>query len=873
MPLRPTRMHIVQNFFLIWLDSSIDESNEDCQNSLTELRRIVNTVETYTDADECIEFITETKGENIFVILSGALGFQHVPRIHDMPQIDSIYIFCGNKSKHEQWTKEWMKVKGVFTDVRPLCEVLKQDTRLCDRDSTSITITNAKNSDELEPTFMYTTLFKEIILEIDYDKDEIHKLADECRKLYPGNYDESQIIQEFEDEYHKHTPIWWYTRECFTYQILNRALRTFDTTSIVTMGFFIQDLHNRIKQLHSEQKHLFTETFIVYRGQGLLKTDFVKLKESPGGLLSFNNFLSTSEDRKISHTFAHNALAKLDHVGVLFKMTINPSIPSSPFAVVLGEEGYYKADEEEILFSMNSIFRIGNVKPLNNNNRLFEIELVLTANNDPLLKDVTKKISEEVSGSTGWHRLGKLLIRSGDPEKAEVLYQLLMKSAAKDDSIQIAFLNNQLGQVYSDMGKYSKALEYYEESLEIKKKSLPPNHSSLATSYSNIGGVHSNMGEYSKALKYYEKDLEITKQSLPPTHPDLATSYSNIGRTYSNMGEYSKALEYYKKDLEITKQSLPPTHPDLATTYSNIGRVYSNMGEYSKALKYYEKGLEIKKKSLPPNHYSLAKSYSNIGQVYSKMGEYSIALKYYEKDLEITKKSLPPNHPTHPSLATSYSNIGQAYSNMGEYSEALEYFEKSHKIYEKSFPPTHPCFAGVYSCRGRVYRFMKDYSTALEYFERTLKIDKETLPEKHPDLAITYGNIGDVQRLIGDTEAARSFLEKALEIQKNVTCDPVSLAWTYNYMGETYRVMKQHSVALEFHEKARKILEKSLPSSHPDLAGTQHNLANVYKEMKQYKLAYEHAQRAVEIAQQKLPEKHPHLLEYRETASEIRRKL
>jgi tetratricopeptide (TPR) repeat protein len=92
-------------------------------------------------------------------------------------------------------------------------------------------------------------------------------------------------------------------------------------------------------------------------------------------------------------------------------------------------------------------------------------------------------------------------------------------------------------------------------------------------------------------------------------------------------------------------------------------------------------------------------------------------------------------------------------------------------------------------------------------------------------------------------------------------------------MGETYRVMKQHSMALEFHEKARTIREKSLPSTHPDLAGTQHNLANVYKEMKQYKLAYEHAQRAVEIAQQKLPEKHPHLLEYRETVSEIRRKL
>ena len=41
------------------------------------------------------------------------------------------------------------------------------------------------------------------------------------------------------------------------------------------------------------------------------------------------------------------------------------------------------------------------------------------------------------------------------------------------------------------------------------------------------------MGEYSKALSYYEKSLEIKQQSLPPNHPDLAASYNNIGEVCS----------------------------------------------------------------------------------------------------------------------------------------------------------------------------------------------------------------------------------------------------------------------------------------------------------------------------------------------------
>ena len=35
------------------------------------------------------------------------------------------------------------------------------------------------------------------------------------------------------------------------------------------------------------------------------------------------------------------------------------------------------------------------------------------------------------------------------------------------------------------------------------------------------------MGEYSKALEYYEKSIEIKKIALPQNHPDLAASYSN----------------------------------------------------------------------------------------------------------------------------------------------------------------------------------------------------------------------------------------------------------------------------------------------------------------------------------------------------------
>ncbi|CAF0984445.1 unnamed protein product [Adineta ricciae] len=932
-PSIPMRMDIAQNFFLIWLDSSIDKSNQDCQRFLTTLNHFVNTIKTYTDLNECVEFITASTHENIFMITSGTLGSQCVPFIHHMAQIDSIYILCGNKSKHDQWAKDWQKIKGVFTDIRSLCGVLQQDIHLCDRDSTPIAITNAQNPDQLDPTFMYTTLFKEAVLDIHYDANEIPKLTEICRKLYTDNKKELDIINEFEHKYTAETSIRWYTRECFVYHILNQALRTFDATTMLVMGVFIRHLHLHLQRLHSQQKHLFPEKFQLYRGQALLTNTFHQLQASSGGLFSFNSFLSTSQDRAVSYRFAAAATRKSDHVGVLFQITIDPKCSSTPFALIDKQGQSYQIHKEL---------------------QLFEVELVLTQNNDPKLAHLTKHIRDKISRSTGWHTLGALFLQTGDFHQAEALYRTLLMNVEEDDFNEIAFLNHQLGRVYSDMGEYSKALEYYEKDLEISKQSLPPTHSDLATSYSNIGGVYSDMGEYSKALEYYEKAHKIYAQSLPPTHPDLATSYSNIGRVYSHMGEYSKALEYYEKAHKIYAQSLPPTHPDLATSYSNIGGVYSHMGEYSKALEYYEKAHKIYAQSLPPTHPDLATSYNNIGRVYSHMGEYLKALEHYEKAHKIYAQSLPPTHPdlatsygniggvyshmgeyskaleyyekahkiyaqslppTHPSLATSYGNIGRVYSHMGEYSKALEYHEKGHKMYEQSLPPTHPslatsynniggvyshigeyskaleycekaekicvqslpqthpAFSSVYSCLGRIYRYLRDYSKALMFFEKTLEMDRNIFSERHPFMGITYANVGDVHRLSGDIKSGLGFLEKARDIQENVTCDPVSIAWTYEYLGGTYLAMKEYTRALEFYGKALEIREKCLRATHPYIADAQHHLAEVYKEMKEYNAAYEHAERAVQIAQEKLPATHPYLLEYRKNATDIEQKL
>jgi hypothetical protein len=220
---------------------------------------------------------------------------------------------------------------GCYTQIEPICDSQKGDIQQCNNSLTPISIlgvTDSSNRDlnELDQSFMYSQLLKEIFLELKYETDLKKELVNFCRIQYHGHTTELKIIDEFEEHYGHHSPIWWYTRECFTYSMLNKAPRTQDIAIVIKMGFIIRDIH-----------------------------------------------------RQVSLLFAKKAQQNLDLTAILFRMEINPALSSSPFAP-LNNISYYSDSEKEVLFSIHTVFRIGEIEQIENG--LWQVELILTSDND-----------------------------------------------------------------------------------------------------------------------------------------------------------------------------------------------------------------------------------------------------------------------------------------------------------------------------------------------------------------------------------------------------------------------------------------------------------------------------------------------------------
>ena len=233
-------------------------------------------------------------------------------------------------------------------------------------------------------------------------------------------------------------------------------------------------------------------------------------------------YLWSTKDKSYRHKTLKNyrkqkVVYVLQH-GIVFKITINPSISSAPFVVT--DKVSFFTEEEKVLFSIHTVFRIDEIKIIDNNDRLCQVELKLTADNDSQLRRLTEQIHKETFPTTkGWYRMGELLIKLGQFDKAPQVFSVILKQTTADK--EKSYIYHQLGRINDEQGEYQEALEIFE-------KILPSNHPDLTNSYNNIVMVYNHMGEYSKGISFHERGGGIGQSALPANHPQLQMYSENL---------------------------------------------------------------------------------------------------------------------------------------------------------------------------------------------------------------------------------------------------------------------------------------------------------------------------------------------------------
>ena len=637
---------VMENFIIVWLDANLNFYDRENQKLISQLRRIVNKIQTFTDIDLCFQYLAKIKDEEVFLITSGHFSNQLADMEEAFRQLYAIYIFCDQNMAPEGNVEAYKKGKGIFTHMPHLCTELEREVRLLENSLTSRSIIPASatlNLNELDPSFMYCQLLTESFFTIQHDENAISEFIDYCRPRYEKNDSETQLINKFNEAYalddEENSPIKWYTEHCFLYKILNKALKTLQVETLMKISFYIRDLYEQIRERHSSLQATDIPSH-VFRGQRIYEDEFQMLKGNQGGLWSFNNFLSTSTNEKTARSYAQNSI-RSDAVGILLEIAIDASASSVPF-VPISDISRFQG-ENEVLFSVGAVFRIGEMHMMGE--KLWRVSLTMTNDRDPIMKRLVGHIRKSLGHGSGWRQLGQLMLKMGQYGKAKEIYDKLMHYTCATDDAEWAFLHNQLGLIEKQIGNLSAAFHHYQKSVDYSLKYMSPNDHRLSSTYSNIGAILKKLNNLDEALEYFQIALKVDLTASQPNQLEIAVDHNNIGSVLDELGKYPEALRSYHVALDIKVAHLPPNQSSLATSYSNIGLIHRKMGDCSAALSYYEKALNIQRKGLQPNHPSLITTHSNMATVLEVMGEHEEAMEHAKHAANVAMAAFGSTHP------------------------------------------------------------------------------------------------------------------------------------------------------------------------------------------------------------------------------------
>lgn len=364
----------------------------------------------------------------------------------------------------------------------------------------------------------------------------------------------------------------------------------------------------------------------------------------------------------------------------------------------------------------------------------------------------------------------------------------------RDPELYASFMI-EIGKAWEAIGDYEKAHEAYQNSLEMRRKILPPRHPDIATALYHKADMNNRYipGEEDPEEMFLEV-LDIRKEAFGEFHPLVAETYYNLGLIYGARHNNDEARRYFKKTVDILEQTVDQDNIQLIDARADYAFILGMMGDLETASFIYEDVLEKQQQLLPEFHNSLITNYNNYGMILVRTGT------DLERGYELVYKSMlgyeyvyGPDH-LYPGIVRM--TLSSALDDMGRTEEALEMVNTAIGVMLKNVAPNHPYLHSGYHRKASFLEGLGEDERAEYYYLKVIRITEEVQPPDHPGHAIPRHSLGNFYTERERFEEAIPLLEKAIEITENTGSrverlgpSKFNLAKSYFYLGETQRAM------------------------------------------------------------------------------------
>ena len=249
------------------------------------------------------------------------------------------------------------------------------------------------------------------------------------------------------------------------------------------------------------------------------------------------------------------------------------------------------------------------------------------------------------------------------------LQKALEYSLKVNDSVQLGYAYNNLGDAFMLTGNASLALQYGEHSLSIFTKLH--HEYGIAYAYINLGLTHRMQKNFVQALEYFEKAKKIREKIDDKI--GLASNLYEIAVVYEKTQKLDLAMQNYRRSYLL--------HAELnnvkykAYCLNGIANIHYLNHQLDSALLYYNRAKEL---NLEKNYeFGLIDNYIGLAMVYVQKNMVLKGEKALSNAMHLSEKLAIPNK-----ILETHESYSEFYKVLGDYKKAILSLNKFLHLYD-----------------------------------------------------------------------------------------------------------------------------------------------------------------------------------------------
>ncbi|MDX1476323.1 MAG: CHAT domain-containing tetratricopeptide repeat protein [Saprospiraceae bacterium] len=250
--------------------------------------------------------------------------------------------------------------------------------------------------------------------------------------------------------------------------------------------------------------------------------------------------------------------------------------------------------------------------------------------------------------------LGEELFRAGLRDSAQAQF-LRVVSILPPDIVdeELGVAHNNLGAVFNGRNDPGSALPNYLKARDIFRALLGPDHVYIAVINNNIGQVYANLGRLPEQIAVQELSKEIYLKTVGRLNSRTADVYLNLGIAYKNLKDQARSIAHLEEARAIRSElgnaaGVIAARNEIASHMKTFPEQFSavSIANYERAT------ITTGVNTLDSTHAALRNAYNNFAFTLADQGDYLTALRFLHLALRAAYPGFSdPRRVATPSLA------------------------------------------------------------------------------------------------------------------------------------------------------------------------------------------------------------------------------